>query len=56
MALLACVLLSTAASVMKKQLEQLTKKYKNVVPVVVDVTEDEEKLSLMVKKHDLVIR
>ncbi|KAJ6656201.1 hypothetical protein lerEdw1_004032 [Lerista edwardsae] len=45
----------TAASVMKKQLEQLTKKHKNVVPVVVDVTEDEEKLSLMVKKHDLVI-
>ncbi|XP_066490084.1 alpha-aminoadipic semialdehyde synthase, mitochondrial isoform X2 [Tiliqua scincoides] len=45
----------TAASVMKKQLEQLTKKYNNVVPVVVDVTEDEEKLSLLVKKHDLVI-
>lgn len=45
----------TAASVMKKQLEQLTKKYKNVAPVVVNVTEEEEKLSLMVKKHDLVI-
>ncbi|XP_053261597.1 alpha-aminoadipic semialdehyde synthase, mitochondrial [Podarcis raffonei] len=45
----------TAASVMKKQLEQLAKKYSNVVPVVVDVTEDEKRLEAMVKKHNLVI-
>ncbi|XP_033017912.1 alpha-aminoadipic semialdehyde synthase, mitochondrial [Lacerta agilis] len=45
----------TAASVMKKQLEQLAKKYSNVVPVVVDVTEDEKRLESMVKKHNLVI-
>ncbi|XP_053111912.1 alpha-aminoadipic semialdehyde synthase, mitochondrial isoform X2 [Hemicordylus capensis] len=45
----------TAASIMKNQLQQLTKKYSSVVPVVVDVTEDEEKLSSMVKKHNLVI-
>ncbi|XP_003221378.2 alpha-aminoadipic semialdehyde synthase, mitochondrial isoform X2 [Anolis carolinensis] len=45
----------TAVSVMKKQLEQLTKKYTNVAPVVADVTEDETKLSSMVKKHNLVI-
>ncbi|XP_077791984.1 alpha-aminoadipic semialdehyde synthase, mitochondrial isoform X1 [Podarcis muralis] len=43
------------ASVMKKQLEQLAKKYSNVVPVVVDVTEDEKRLEAMVKKHNLVI-
>ncbi|XP_061496112.1 alpha-aminoadipic semialdehyde synthase, mitochondrial isoform X1 [Rhineura floridana] len=43
------------ASVMKKQLEELTKKYNNVVPVVVDVTEDEDRLLFMVRKHHLVI-
>ncbi|XP_042323447.1 alpha-aminoadipic semialdehyde synthase, mitochondrial isoform X1 [Sceloporus undulatus] len=45
----------TAVSIMKKQLEQLAKRYMNVAPVVADVTEDEEKLSSMVKKHNLVI-
>uniref|UniRef100_A0ACB8FQ64 Uncharacterized protein n=1 Tax=Sphaerodactylus townsendi TaxID=933632 RepID=A0ACB8FQ64_9SAUR len=45
----------TAASVMKEQLEQLAKKHSCIVPVVMDVTKDEERLSSMVKKHDLVI-
>ncbi|XP_072856648.2 alpha-aminoadipic semialdehyde synthase, mitochondrial [Pogona vitticeps] len=45
----------TAVSIMKNQLEQLMKKYKNVVTVVADVTEDEERLSSLVKKHDLII-
>nr|XP_056702670.1 alpha-aminoadipic semialdehyde synthase, mitochondrial [Euleptes europaea] len=45
----------TAASVMKDQLEQLAKKHSSTVPVVMDVTKDEERLSSMVKKHDLVI-
>ncbi|XP_060100806.1 alpha-aminoadipic semialdehyde synthase, mitochondrial isoform X1 [Heteronotia binoei] len=45
----------TAASIMKEQLEQLAKKHSGIFPVVVDVTKDEERLSSMVKKHDLVI-
>lgn len=43
-------------SVMKEQLEQLTKKYRNVTPVHMDVLKHEEKLSSLVKKHNLVIR
>lgn len=43
-------------SVMKEQLEQLTKKYRNVTPVHMDVLKHEEKLSSLVKNHDLVIR
>ncbi|XP_058047317.1 alpha-aminoadipic semialdehyde synthase, mitochondrial isoform X1 [Ahaetulla prasina] len=42
------------ASLMKTQLEQLSKKYNNVVPVVMNITED-ERLSSLVKKHNLVI-
>uniref|UniRef100_A0A8C3L0R2 Aminoadipate-semialdehyde synthase n=1 Tax=Chrysolophus pictus TaxID=9089 RepID=A0A8C3L0R2_CHRPC len=43
----------TIASVMKEQLEQLTKKYSNVTSVHMDIIKDEEKLSSLVKKHDL---
>ncbi|XP_025907456.1 alpha-aminoadipic semialdehyde synthase, mitochondrial [Nothoprocta perdicaria] len=45
----------TVASVMKEQLEQLTKKYSNITPVHMDVIQREESLSSLVKKHDLVI-
>uniref|UniRef100_A0A8C9F6U2 Aminoadipate-semialdehyde synthase n=1 Tax=Pavo cristatus TaxID=9049 RepID=A0A8C9F6U2_PAVCR len=45
----------TIASVMKEQLEQLMKKYSNVTSVHMDIIKDEEKLSSLVKKHDLVI-
>uniref|UniRef100_A0A8B9P075 Aminoadipate-semialdehyde synthase n=1 Tax=Apteryx owenii TaxID=8824 RepID=A0A8B9P075_APTOW len=45
----------TVASVMKEQLEQLTKKYSNVTSVHMDVIKHEENLSSLVKKHDLVI-
>ncbi|XP_074759269.1 alpha-aminoadipic semialdehyde synthase, mitochondrial [Athene noctua] len=45
----------TVASVMKEQLEQLTKKYRSVTSVHMDVIKHEEKLSSLVKKHDLVI-
>lgn len=41
---------------MKEQLEQLTKNYSNVTSVHMDIIKDEEKLSSLVKKHDLVIR
>uniref|UniRef100_A0A670YAZ8 Alpha-aminoadipic semialdehyde synthase, mitochondrial n=1 Tax=Pseudonaja textilis TaxID=8673 RepID=A0A670YAZ8_PSETE len=44
----------TAASIMKTQLEQLSKKYSNVVPIVMNITED-DRLSSLVKKHNLVI-
>lgn len=43
------------ASIMKTQLEQLSKKYNNVVPIIMNITED-ERLSSLVKKHNLVIR
>ncbi|XP_014819472.1 PREDICTED: alpha-aminoadipic semialdehyde synthase, mitochondrial isoform X2 [Calidris pugnax] len=45
----------TVASVMKEQLEQLTKKYSNVTSVHMDAIKHEEKLSSLVKNHDLVI-
>uniref|UniRef100_A0A8C3JF27 Alpha-aminoadipic semialdehyde synthase, mitochondrial n=1 Tax=Calidris pygmaea TaxID=425635 RepID=A0A8C3JF27_9CHAR len=45
----------TVASVMKEQLEQLTKKYSNVTSVHMDAIKQEEKLSSLVKNHDLVI-
>ncbi|NWU40612.1 AASS protein, partial [Hylia prasina] len=45
----------TVVSVMKEQLEQLTRKYRNVTPVHMDVLKHEEKLSSLVKNHDLVI-
>ncbi|XP_059703174.1 alpha-aminoadipic semialdehyde synthase, mitochondrial isoform X1 [Haemorhous mexicanus] len=45
----------TVVSIMKDQLEQLTKKYRNVTPVHMDVLKHEEKLSSLVKNHDLVI-
>uniref|UniRef100_A0A8C3T980 Aminoadipate-semialdehyde synthase n=1 Tax=Chelydra serpentina TaxID=8475 RepID=A0A8C3T980_CHESE len=45
----------TAASIMKEQLDQLSKKYNNVTSVHVDIIKREDKLSSLVKKHDLVI-
>ncbi|XP_030304467.1 alpha-aminoadipic semialdehyde synthase, mitochondrial isoform X1 [Calypte anna] len=45
----------TVASVVKEQLEQLTKKYSNVASIHMDVVKEEEKVSSLVKKHDLVI-
>ncbi|XP_062439268.1 alpha-aminoadipic semialdehyde synthase, mitochondrial isoform X2 [Rhea pennata] len=45
----------TVASVMKEQLEQLTRKYGSVTPVHMDVIKHEKNLSSLVKKHDLVI-
>ncbi|KFV87706.1 hypothetical protein N308_08821 [Struthio camelus australis] len=45
----------TVASVMKEQLEELTKKYSNITAVHMDVIKHEENLSSLVKKHDLVI-
>jgi len=41
---------------MKEQLEELRKKYSKVTSIHMDVIKDEEKLSSLVKKHDLVIR
>ncbi|XP_053879229.1 alpha-aminoadipic semialdehyde synthase, mitochondrial isoform X1 [Malaclemys terrapin pileata] len=43
------------ASIMKEQLGQLTKKYNNVTSVHVDIIKCEDKLSSLVKTHDLVI-
>lgn len=45
----------TIVSVMKEQLEELRKKYSKVTSIHMDVIKDEEKLSSLVKKHDLVI-
>nr|XP_006122637.2 alpha-aminoadipic semialdehyde synthase, mitochondrial [Pelodiscus sinensis] len=45
----------TAASIMKEQLGQLTKKYSRIIPVHVDLIQHEEKLSSLVRRHDLVI-
>ncbi|NXW78017.1 AASS protein, partial [Hirundo rustica] len=45
----------TVVSIMKEQLEQLTKKYRNITSVHMDVLKQEEKLSSLVKTHDLVI-
>nr|XP_006011556.1 PREDICTED: alpha-aminoadipic semialdehyde synthase, mitochondrial isoform X1 [Latimeria chalumnae] len=45
----------TVASVMKQQMEQLAKKYRNTTPVVLDVIKEEDVLSSLVKEHDLVI-
>ncbi|KAG8142854.1 putative Alpha-aminoadipic semialdehyde synthase protein [Naja naja] len=42
------------ASIMKSQLEHLSKKYNNVAPIIMNITED-ERLSSLVKKHNLVI-
>uniref|UniRef100_A0A672U9N8 Alpha-aminoadipic semialdehyde synthase, mitochondrial n=1 Tax=Strigops habroptila TaxID=2489341 RepID=A0A672U9N8_STRHB len=45
----------TVASVTKEQLEQLAEKYDNITSVHVDIIKHEQKLSSLVKKHDLVI-
>ncbi|XP_068021348.1 alpha-aminoadipic semialdehyde synthase, mitochondrial isoform X3 [Melanerpes formicivorus] len=45
----------TVVSLMKEQLEQLMKKHSNVTSIHMDVIKEEEKLSSLVKKHDLVI-
>lgn len=41
---------------MKEQLEQLTEKYDNITSVHTDIIKHEEKLTSLVKKHNLVIR
>ncbi|MEE6513355.1 hypothetical protein FKM82_020923 [Ascaphus truei] len=46
----------TAVSMVKDQVDHLSKKYNNTTPVAMDVFKNEEKLSALVKKHDLVIR
>ncbi|XP_053572646.1 alpha-aminoadipic semialdehyde synthase, mitochondrial [Bombina bombina] len=45
----------TAVSMIKDQIDHLSKRYKNTTPVAMDVSKNEEKLSALVKKHDLVI-
>ncbi|KAM4675252.1 alpha-aminoadipic semialdehyde synthase, mitochondrial [Discoglossus pictus] len=45
----------TAVSMIKDQVDHLSKKYNNTTPVALDVSKNEEKLSALVKKHDLVI-
>ncbi|MEE6513353.1 hypothetical protein FKM82_020923 [Ascaphus truei] len=45
----------TAVSMVKDQVDHLSKKYNNTTPVAMDVFKNEEKLSALVKKHDLVI-
>ncbi|XP_053320149.1 alpha-aminoadipic semialdehyde synthase, mitochondrial [Spea bombifrons] len=45
----------TAVSVIKDQVDHLSKKYNNTTPLALDVLKNEEKLSSLVKKHDLVI-
>ncbi|KAM9311717.1 alpha-aminoadipic semialdehyde synthase, mitochondrial [Gastrophryne carolinensis] len=45
----------TAVSVIKDQVDHLAQKYNNTTPLEMDVQKSEEKLSSVVKKHDLVI-
>lgn len=45
----------TAVSMIKDQVDHLAKKYNNTTPLTMDVLKSEEKLSSIVKKHDLVI-
>ncbi|XP_067906993.1 alpha-aminoadipic semialdehyde synthase, mitochondrial [Heterodontus francisci] len=45
----------TVASVLEDQLEKLTSKYSHTTPVILDVKKDGDKLSSLVKSHDLVI-
>ncbi|XP_063783261.1 alpha-aminoadipic semialdehyde synthase, mitochondrial [Pseudophryne corroboree] len=45
----------TAVSVIKDQVDHLAKKYNHTTPLVMDVLKSEDKLSALVKKHDLVI-
>ncbi|KAG2459880.1 alpha-aminoadipic semialdehyde synthase, mitochondrial [Polypterus senegalus] len=45
----------TVASVMKDQLEHLASKYRNTIPLVLNVATQQDRLSSLVKDHDLVI-
>ncbi|XP_029471025.1 alpha-aminoadipic semialdehyde synthase, mitochondrial [Rhinatrema bivittatum] len=45
----------TVASVAKDQVEHLAKKYNNTIPLCMDVLKNDEKLSLLIKKHKLVV-
>ncbi|KAM8973809.1 alpha-aminoadipic semialdehyde synthase, mitochondrial [Pelodytes ibericus] len=45
----------TAVSMIKDQVDHLSKKYNNTTPLALDVFKNEEKLSALVKKHDLVV-
>ncbi|MBN3277144.1 AASS protein, partial [Polyodon spathula] len=45
----------TVASVVLNQAEQLANKYRNTIPVMMDISTQEERLSSLVQDHDLVI-
>ncbi|XP_069832690.1 alpha-aminoadipic semialdehyde synthase, mitochondrial [Dendropsophus ebraccatus] len=45
----------TAVSMIKDQVDHLSKKYNNTTPLEMDVLKSEEKLSSLVKKHELVV-
>ncbi|KAM4039169.1 alpha-aminoadipic semialdehyde synthase, mitochondrial [Anomaloglossus baeobatrachus] len=45
----------TAVSMIKDQVDHLSKKYNNTTPLEMDVFKSEEKLSSLVKKHQLVV-
>ncbi|XP_015208011.1 alpha-aminoadipic semialdehyde synthase, mitochondrial [Lepisosteus oculatus] len=45
----------TVASVMKDQAEELAHKYPNTIPVMLNVTNQENRLNSLIKDHDLVI-
>ncbi|KAM4748119.1 alpha-aminoadipic semialdehyde synthase, mitochondrial [Rhinophrynus dorsalis] len=45
----------TAVSMVKDQVDHLSKKYNNTTPLTMDVFKSEDKLSSLVKKHDLVV-
>uniref|UniRef100_A0A8C5MT24 Alpha-aminoadipic semialdehyde synthase, mitochondrial n=1 Tax=Leptobrachium leishanense TaxID=445787 RepID=A0A8C5MT24_9ANUR len=45
----------TAVSMVKDQVDHLSKKYNNTIPVALDVFKNEDKLSALVKKHELVV-
>ncbi|KAM3925192.1 alpha-aminoadipic semialdehyde synthase, mitochondrial [Leptodactylus fuscus] len=45
----------TAVSIIKDQVDHLSKKYNNTIPLEMNVFKSEEKLSSLVKKHELVV-
>ncbi|NP_001085980.1 aminoadipate-semialdehyde synthase L homeolog isoform X2 [Xenopus laevis] len=45
----------TAVSMVKDQVDHLSKRYHNTTPIAMDIYKNEEKLSTLIKKHDLVV-
>uniref|UniRef100_A0A4W3IAC3 Aminoadipate-semialdehyde synthase n=1 Tax=Callorhinchus milii TaxID=7868 RepID=A0A4W3IAC3_CALMI len=45
----------TVASIVKDELQRLTQKYSNAIPIIMDIEKQQEKLSSLVGSHDLVI-